>query len=84
MYLEELHFCMSKFVLLLADKANWALSPKTNFHIQKYDGFENIEKRSRALEVAFSSSADTNLVHNHSKFKKSMGEILLESYFLVK
>jgi hypothetical protein len=27
-------------------KAHWALSPKTKFHIQKYDGLliENIEK----------------------------------------
>ena len=42
---------------------------ETKFHIQKYDGLENIyiEKRSRALEVTLSSSTDTNLGHNHTK-----------------
>jgi hypothetical protein len=43
-----------------ADKANSALSAETRFYIQKYDGLENIEKRSRALEVTLGSSADTN------------------------
>ena len=28
---------------------------ETKFHIQKYDGFENIEKRSCALEVTLGS-----------------------------
>ena len=53
--------------LCLGDKANWSLSPKTKFHIQKYDGLENIEKQSRALEVTLDSSTDTNLDHNHTK-----------------
>ena len=37
------------------NKANWALFPETNFHIQKYDGLENIEKPSPALEVELSN-----------------------------
>ena len=41
------------------------------FHIlnlvQKYDGLENMEKPSRALEVTLCSSTDTNLGHNHTK-----------------
>ena len=37
------------------------------YSVQKYDGFENIEKRSRALEVTLGSSTDTNLGHNHTK-----------------
>ena len=48
-----LHFCMWKFVR--ADKANWTLSAQTNFHIQKYDGLENIENSIRALEVELSN-----------------------------
>jgi hypothetical protein len=49
-----------------ANKAKWALliSPETNYHIQKYDGFENAwypEKRIRALEVTLGSSTDINL-----------------------
>jgi hypothetical protein len=38
-----------------ADKAQLALSAQTNFHIQKYDGLENIEITSRALEVELSN-----------------------------
>ena len=34
-----------------ADKANRDLFAETKFHIQKYDGLENIENRSRGLEV---------------------------------
>ena len=34
-----------------ADKAQLPLSAETKFHIQKYDGLENIEIRSRTLEV---------------------------------
>ena len=65
---------MWKFVL--ADKANEDLSVKTKFHIQKCDGFENIEKRSRGLEVTLGSSTDANLGHNHIKnLKKRMWEI---------
>ena len=41
--------------------------PQTKFHIQKYDGLENIEKQSRALEVTLGSSTNTNLAHNHTK-----------------
>jgi hypothetical protein len=44
---------MWKFIS--ADKAHLALSAETNFHIQKYDGLENIENRSRALEVELSN-----------------------------
>jgi hypothetical protein len=44
---------MWKFVT--ADKAHCALSAETNFHIQKYDGLENIENPSRGLEVKLSS-----------------------------
>ena len=51
--------------LVSADKANCALSAETKFHIQKYDGLENIENPSRALEVTRGSSTDTNLGHNH-------------------
>ena len=46
----------------IANKSNQALFPETNFHIQKYDGLENIEKPSCALEVTLGSSADANLV----------------------
>ena len=62
---------------VFADKADLALSAETNFHIQKYDGLENIEKRSPALEVTLGSSTDTNLGHNHTKiiYKKKRGEI---------
>ena len=49
------------------NNANWALFPETKFHIQKYDGLENIEKRSPALEVTLGSSTDTNLGYNHTK-----------------
>jgi hypothetical protein len=49
------------------NKANWALLPETKLHIQKYDGLENMEIRSRALEVTLGSSINTNLVHNHTK-----------------
>ena len=52
---------------VLADKGNRALSAETKFHIQKYDGSENVEKPSRALEVALGSSTDTNLGHNQCK-----------------
>ena len=51
--------------LVSADKANCALSAETKFHIQKYDGLENTENPSRALEVTRGSSTDTNLGHNH-------------------
>ena len=63
MSLQVLHFCMCN--LVSADKANFALSAETKFHIQKYDGLENIENPSRALEVTRGSSTDTNLGHNH-------------------
>jgi hypothetical protein len=76
MSLQVLHFCMCN--LVSADKANFALSAETKFHIQKYDGLENIENPSRALEVTLGSSTDTNLDHrpNHlfsnSIFSKSI------------
>ena len=54
------------------DKAKLALSPETKFHIQKYDGLENIEKPSPALEVTLGSSTDTNLGHNHTKILKNV------------
>ena len=47
LYRQVLHFCMWNFVS--ADKADWALSVETQFHQQKYDGLENIEKRSGAV-----------------------------------
>jgi hypothetical protein len=50
---------------VLRDKAHWALSPNTKFHTQKYDGLENVEKGSRALEVTLGSSTDTYLGYNH-------------------
>ena len=66
---------MRKFVS--GNKAQLDLFPKTKFHIQKYDGLENIEKRSPALEVTLGSSTDTNLGHNHTKqTKKRMRENL--------
>jgi hypothetical protein len=34
-----------------ADRENCALSAEAKFHKQKYDGLENIEKPSRALQV---------------------------------
>ena len=40
-------------------------SRKQKLHIQKYDGLENIENPSRALEVTLGT--DTNLGHNHTK-----------------
>ena len=46
--------------------------PETKFHIQKYDGLEDIEKPSRALEVTLGSSTDTNLGHNHRKIYKNI------------
>ena len=60
---QVLHFCMCN--LVSADKANCALSAETKSHIQKYDGLENIDNPSRALEVTRGSSTDTNLGHNH-------------------
>jgi hypothetical protein len=48
------------------------LFPETQFHIQKYDGLENIEKRSRALEVTLGSSTDPNLGHNPVQIKKNV------------
>ena len=50
------------------NKANRDLLPETELHIQKYDKLENIEKRSRALEVALFSSTDMSLGHNATKF----------------
>jgi hypothetical protein len=47
---------MWKFVC--GGKARYALSAQTNFHIQKYDGLENIENPSRALEVELSNPRD--------------------------
>ena len=45
--------------------------PQTKFQIQKYDGLENIGKRSCTLEVTLSSGTDPNLGHtkfsNHNK-----------------
>jgi hypothetical protein len=35
----------------------------TKLYIQKYDGLENTEKPSRALEVNLASSTDTSLGH---------------------
>jgi hypothetical protein len=52
---------------VLADKANRVLSAETKFHIQKYDGLENIEKPIRVFEVTLGSSTNTNLGHNHTK-----------------
>ena len=46
-YRQVLHLCMWNF----GNKAHRALFPRTKFHIKKYDGLENIEKRSRALKV---------------------------------
>ena len=63
---QALHFCMCN--LVSADKANWALSAETKFHIQKYDGLENIENPSRGLEVSLGSSTYTNLGYGYSKF----------------
>ena len=44
------------------------------FHIQNYDGLENLENRSRALNVlaTLGSSTDTNLGHNHAKILKNV------------
>ena len=53
---------------VFADKASWALSAETKFHMQKYDGLENIENTSRALEVTLGPSTDTNLGHNQFKY----------------
>jgi hypothetical protein len=39
-----------------ADKTNRGLSAETKFHIQKYDGLENIEKPSRTSEVTLGES----------------------------
>ena len=52
---------------VFADKANSVLPSETKFHIQKYDGFENIENPSPPLEVILGSSTDTNLGNNHTK-----------------
>ena len=38
---QVLHFCMWNFVF--GNTANRALFPETKFHIQKYDGLENID-----------------------------------------
>ena len=60
---------------------------ETKFHIQKYDGLENMETRSRALEVTLGSSTDPNLGHNPVKILKKMyGKNLgiFESHFLGK
>ena len=71
---QVLHFCMCN--IFSADKANWDLSAETKFHIQKYDSLENIDIRSRALEVTLGSSTDTSLIHNHTEVKKYIyGEI---------
>ena len=50
-----------------------------------YDGLENIENPSPGLEVTLCSSTDTNLGHNHNKFKKRnvWGNLsIFESHFL--
>ena len=47
---------------------------ETDFHIQKYDGLENIENSSRALEVTLGSGTDPNLGRNPIKFKKMSGK----------
>ena len=62
---QVLYFCMRNFVS--SNKANRALVPETKLHIQKYDGLENMDKPSRALEVTLGSSIDTNLGHKHTK-----------------
>ncbi len=70
-----------------ADKANRALSAKTKLHIlvQKYNGLENIENPSRALEVTRGSSTDTNLGHNHlfsnSIFSESSWPLIIVNPF---
>ena len=66
---QVLNFCMWKFVSV--NKANLALFAETKFHIQKYDGYENIEIRRRALEAPLGSSTDTNLGHNHTKISNT-------------
>jgi hypothetical protein len=68
---------MWKFVS--GNKSNSALFPETNFHIQKYDGLQNIEKPSRALESTLGSSTDPNLGHNHLQIKKT--KCMREIYF---
>jgi hypothetical protein len=54
-----------------ADKATYVMElypPKqTRFHMQKYDGLENIEKPSRALGITLGSRTNTILSHNHIK-----------------
>ena len=71
---QVLHFCMYNFVF--GNEANRALLPETTLHIQKYDGFENIDKPNRALKVTLSSSTDTNLGHNQNQnLKKRIVEI---------
>jgi hypothetical protein len=57
------------------NKANQALLRETRFYKQKYDGLENIENPSRALEVTLGSSTDTNLGYNHTKFYTKCLEI---------
>ena len=52
------------------NKGDRVLSPKTKFHIKKYEGLENIEKRSPALDVTLGSSTDINLGQNHTDKKK--------------
>ena len=56
--------------------------PETKFYIQKYHGLEDIEKRSRALEITLGSSTDTNVGHNYNKFKNICG-LILGIYFLI-
>ena len=41
-------------------------------HVQKYDGSENIENPSRALEVTLGSSTDINLGHNKKLTKNEL------------
>jgi hypothetical protein len=43
--LQVLHFCICKFVSV--DKANLHLSAETKLHVQKYDGLDNREPKSR-------------------------------------
>ena len=58
------------------------LFPETKFHIRKYDGIENIEKRSPPLEVTLGSSTDTNLGPNHTK-SKTKKKCMVEIYFRI-
>ena len=60
---QVLHFCMWNFV---------SVNKAYKFHIQKYDGFDNIENRSPPLEVTLGSSTNTNLGHNHYEILKNV------------